>query len=90
MYIFLFFLLFIKNYFVHLRMFNSKYNKMKTKKETLENEYKNLRNEFQNLHSQLLEKKEFTLASKLSEVYHESSFNQYAQGLEFMKNLYKL
>jgi hypothetical protein len=63
---------------------------MNTKKEILENEYKVLRNEFQNLHSQLLDKKEFTIASKLSEVYHESSFNQYTQGIEFMKNLYKL
>jgi GTPase involved in cell partitioning and DNA repair len=63
---------------------------MMTKKETLENEYKNLRNEFQNLHSQLLEKNEFILASKLSEVYHETSLNQYIQGVEFMKNLYKL
>jgi hypothetical protein len=63
---------------------------MSTKKEILENEYKVLRNKFQNLHSQLLEKNEFILASKLSEVYHESSFNQYAQGLEFMKNLYKI
>jgi GTPase involved in cell partitioning and DNA repair len=71
-------------------MFNSKYNKMKTKKETLENEYKNLRNEFENLHFQLLEKKEFILASKLSEIYHETSLNQYKQGVEFMKNLYKL
>jgi len=63
---------------------------MNTKKEILENEYKVLRNEFQNLHSQLLDKKEFTIASKLSEVYHESSFNQYVQGVEFMKNLYKI
>jgi hypothetical protein len=29
MYIFLFFLYLIENYFVHLRMFNLKYNKMK-------------------------------------------------------------
>lgn len=63
---------------------------MITKKETLENEYKVLRNEFQNLHSQLLDKKEFILASKLSEIYHETTTNQYIQGIEFMKNLYKL
>jgi peptidoglycan hydrolase CwlO-like protein len=63
---------------------------MNTKKETLETQYKNLRNEFENLHSQLLEKNEFILAIKLSEVYHETSLNQYIQGVEFMKNLYKL
>lgn len=63
---------------------------MNTKKQTLENEYKVLRNEFQNLHSQLLEKKEFKIASKLSEIYHDTALNQYIQGIEFMKNLYKL
>jgi GTPase involved in cell partitioning and DNA repair len=63
---------------------------MITKKETLENEFKVLRNEFQNLHSKLLEKNEFILASKLSEIYHETSLNQYKQGVEFMKNLYKI
>lgn len=63
---------------------------MKTKKQTLENEYKNLRNEFQNLHSQLLEKNEFTLASKLSEIYYSTVLNQYFQGTEFMKDLYNL
>ena len=63
---------------------------MITKKETLENEYKVLRNEFQNLHYQLLDKKEFTLASKLSEIYHNTALNQFTQGIEFMKNLYKL
>lgn len=63
---------------------------MITKKQTLENEYQVLRNEFQNLHLQLLEKKEFQLASKLSEIYHNTALNQYIQGVEFMKNLYKL
>ena len=63
---------------------------MITKKQTLENEYKVLRNEFKNLHSQLLDKKEFQLASKLSEIYHQTTVNQYIQGIEFMKNLYKL
>jgi GTPase involved in cell partitioning and DNA repair len=63
---------------------------MITKKEKLENEYKNLRNEFQNLHSQLLEKKEFIFASKLSEIYYNTVTNQYKQGIEFMKNLYKI
>lgn len=63
---------------------------MITKKQTLENECKALRNEFQNLHSQLLEKNEFQLASKLSEIYHNTALNQYIQGVEFMKNLYKL
>jgi ssDNA-specific exonuclease RecJ len=63
---------------------------MNTKKETLENEQKVLRNEFQNLHSQLLEKKEFELANKLSEIYHKTKVNQYIQGIEFMKNLYEL
>ena len=63
---------------------------MNTKKETLENEYQVLRNEFQNLHSQLLEKKEFELANKLSEIYHKTTVNQYIQGVEFMKNLYEL
>ena len=73
-----------------MRMFNSKYNKMITKKEILETQYKNLRNEFENLHSQLLEKNEFILASKLSEIYHNTVTNQYTQGIEFMKNLYKI
>ena len=63
---------------------------MITKKQTLENEYQVLRNEFQNLHLQLLEKKEFQLASKISEIYHNTALNQYIQGVEFMKNLYKL
>jgi hypothetical protein len=63
---------------------------MNTKKEILENEYKVLRNEFQNLHSELLEKKEFQIASKLSEIYHNTATNQYSQGIEFMKNLYKI
>jgi hypothetical protein len=63
---------------------------MITKKQTLENEYQALRNEFQNLHLQLLEKKEFQLASKLSEIYHQTTLNQYFQGIEFMKNLYKI
>ena len=63
---------------------------MKTKKETLENEYQALRNEFLNLHSELLDKKEFQMASKLSEIYHQTTVNQYIQGIEFMKNLYQL
>ena len=63
---------------------------MKTKKETLENEYQALRNEFLNLHSELLDKKEFQMASKLSEIYHKTTVNQYIQGIEFMKNLYQL
>lgn len=63
---------------------------MITKKQTLENEFQLLRNEFQNLHLQLLEKKEFQLASKLSEIYHQTTVNQYIQGIEFMKNLYQL
>lgn len=63
---------------------------METKKETLENEYKTLLIQFQYLHSQLLEKREFIIASKLSEVYHQTTVNQYIQGVEFMKNLYKL
>ena len=63
---------------------------MNTKKQTLENEQEALRNEFQNLHSQLLEKKEFQMASKLSEIYHNTALNQYIQGVEFMKDLYKL
>ena len=57
---------------------------------TLRNEDQVLRNEFQNLHSQLLDKKEFQLASKLSEIYHKTTVNQYKQGIEFMKNLYEL
>lgn len=63
---------------------------MNTKKETLEKEHEALRNEFQNLHSQLLKKNEFQLASKLSEIYHNTALNQYIQGIEFMKNLYQL
>ena len=63
---------------------------MNTKIETLENEYKLLRNEFQNLHSQLLDKKEFTLASKLSEIYYNTVLNKYSQGIEFIKNLYNI
>ena len=63
---------------------------MNTKKQTLENEQEVLKNEFQNLHSQLLDKKEFQLASKLSEIYHATALNQFVQGIEFMKNLYKL
>jgi vacuolar-type H+-ATPase subunit D/Vma8 len=63
---------------------------MNTKKQTLENEYKALINEFQNLHTQLLDKKEFQLASKLSEIYHQTAVNQYIQGIEFIKNLYQL
>ncbi len=63
---------------------------MNTKKQTLENEYQILRNEFLNLHSQLLDKKEFQMASKLSEIYHKTTVNQYIQGIEFMKNLYQL
>lgn len=61
-----------------------------TKQQTLENEYQVLRNEFKNLHLQLLEKKEFQLASKLSEIYHKTNVNQYIQGIEFMKNLHQL
>ena len=63
---------------------------MRTTEQTLENEQKALRNEFENLHSQLLEKKEFELANKLSEIYHKTTVNQYIQGVEFMKNLYEL
>ena len=63
---------------------------MRTTEQTLENEQKALRNEFENLHSQLLEKKEFLLAKTLSELYYKTRANQYKQGIEFMKNLYKL
>ena len=63
---------------------------MKTTKQTLENEQEVLTNQFENLHSQLLEKKEFLLAKTLSELYYKTRANQYIQGIQFMRDLYKL
>jgi pterin-4a-carbinolamine dehydratase len=49
-----------------------------------------LNNEFKKLHSKLLDKKEFAIADELSEIYHKVQFANYKQGIEFIKNLYKL
>lgn len=60
---------------------------MKTTKHT-QIEY--LNSEFKKLHSELLDKKEFLIAGKLSEVYHEVQLASYKAGMGFIKNLYKL
>ena len=47
-----------------------------------------LNEKFTILHRELLENKLYSLASKLSKVYHEARTQSYFDGIEFMKNLY--
>mgnify|MGYP001117403511 CR=1 FL=1 len=49
-----------------------------------------LHSQFKALHKELLSKKEYLLASKLSEVYHEAQTVNYIAGMYYMKNLYEL
>ena len=49
-----------------------------------------LNSQFKALHNELLSKKEYLLASKLSEVYYEVQTVNYIGGMDYIKNLYKL
>ena len=49
-----------------------------------------LDSQFKALHKELLLKKEYLLASKLSEVYYQVQSVNYISGMDYIKNLYKL
>lgn len=49
-----------------------------------------LNSKFNALHNELLLKNEYSIASKLSEVYHQAQYSNYIAGMDYIKNLYKL
>jgi len=49
-----------------------------------------LNSQFKALHSELLSKKEYSIAYKLSEVYYQVQSVNYISGMDYIKNLYKL
>lgn len=46
--------------------------------------------QFKALHIELLSKKEYALAEKLSSIYYETQTTNYIAGMDFIKNLYEL
>lgn len=54
------------------------------------NKLDNLNLSFDEIHKELIDKKEYNLASKLSKVYYEAQSINYVAGVDFIKNIYKL
>ena len=57
---------------------------------TTEKQIKKLETTYSSIHEELLDKKEFKLANKLSSIFYDYGYKNRLDGMEFIKNLYEL